>query len=71
VRTRADHIRGVARDFLDFVIELVEDPVVDGTVIGGVIGGDIASLLLLKPCIGIGNVTDYNLSASEILGMKM
>lgn len=54
---RANHVRLNARDLLGLVVELVEDLVILGTAIG-LFEWNISRLLLLKPGISIGNVTN-------------
>jgi hypothetical protein len=66
ILTRANHVRGVAGDFLNFIVEFIEDPVIHSTIIRGIEGGDVAPLLLLKPRISIGYVTDYESLAGKI-----
>jgi hypothetical protein len=63
--TGSNHVRTFFREWLNFVVEVIQDSIILLATIGQVERLDISALFLLDPGIGICNVANYNISAGE------
>ena len=66
--TNSDHVRTFFGEWLNFVVEVIQNSIILLATVGHVERLDISTRFLLDPGIGICNVANYKISAVKTIG---